>query len=167
MADPIKKSTAPISEAHLQLIGSVVAVWSAIEMNMEITICGLYDINTDRGLVLTSNIGFQSRVSLLRILGKRGGIKDSVLAEQFLKLLTRIEAGYAERNTVAHGVWMGTPDPQIARRMSIRAKGDRLRCIDEQVSVEQLVEVAERLDDLRRDFVALTLKLGIRGPSPS
>ena len=53
----------PVSNDHLRLIGTVVVIWPYIELAMEAAICGLYEINTDRGLGLTANIGFQSRVA--------------------------------------------------------------------------------------------------------
>lgn len=151
-----------ISDEHLAAIGAIVVVWSRIEMAMECAICGLYDVNLDRGLVLTSNIGFRSRVTLLRILAMRGGIKNEDAAEDLRKMLTRIEEGYADRNSAAHGWWSGTAHPKIARRMSIRAKGNKLVCADDKIPISQLWETRDRLDDLRRDFSALLRRLNIR-----
>ena len=162
MPDPSPPKTYPISDEHLTAIGAIVVVWSLIEMAMETAICGLYEINTDRGLVLTSNIGFQSRVALLRILAMRGGIKDPNAAEDLKKMLARIEEGYAARNSAAHSWWSGTAHPKIARRMSIRARGNRLVCASDKVPVSQLFATRDRLDDLRRDFAALLRRLDLR-----
>jgi hypothetical protein len=162
MVKPSAPKTHLISDEHLCAIGAIVVVWSLIEMAMECAICGLYDINTDRGLVLTSNIGFQSRVSLLRILAMRGAVKDEATGEDLKKILTRIEQGYADRNSVAHGWWSGTAHPKIARRMSIRARGSRLVCADDKVPISQVLDTRDRLDDLRRDFSALLRRLNLR-----
>jgi hypothetical protein len=116
-------------------------------------------------LVLTANIGFQSRVTLLRILAMRGGVKDATNAGDLLKLLTRIEEGYADRNSAAHGVWSGTADPAVAERRSIRAKGNKLRCANDLVSLDQLRATAARLDDLRKDFAALLVRLNLPEPT--
>ena len=152
------------SDNHFQVIGMILVLWSYIEMAMECAICRLYDINMDRGLVLTSNIGFQSRVSLLRILAKRGAIEDAEAAKECLSLLSRIEKGYADRNAVAHALWSGTDDPAVAQRMAIRAKGSRLRCIQEPVHLSELADTLARLDTIRREFAALMRRLGLEGP---
>ena len=164
MADQPSPPSYPVSDEHFRAIGEIVVIWSRIEMAMEVAICGLYEVNPDRGLVLTSNIGLQSRVALLRILAKRGGIKDRSAAGDMLKLLTRIEQSYAKRNGAAHGVWSGTADPTMARRMSIRAKGSRLTCASDIVPASELHAVADELDVLRLDFSRLLVRL--RLPSP-
>jgi hypothetical protein len=149
----------PVSDEHFRTIGEIVVIWSRIEMAMEVAICGLYEINPDRGLALTTNIGFQSRIALLRILAKRGAVTDRVVAGDLLKLLTRIEQGYAARNAAAHGVWSGTADPTVARRMSIRARGSRLACADDLVTVVELQRTADELDALRLDWSRLLVRL--------
>lgn len=128
---------------------------------MELAICSLYDVNLDRGLVLTSNIGFQSRVALLKIVGKHGGIKDPVEADKFIALVKRVDAAYADRNAVAHGVWTGTDDPAIAYRSSLRAKGTSLRASNDPVSLADLEAVVTRLETLRVDFVTRCKFLGL------
>jgi hypothetical protein len=166
MINPPQRDTHPISDEHLSAIGAVVVVWSLVEMAMETAICGLYEISTDRGMVLTANIGFRSRVDLLRILATKGAIANADHARDMVEILSRIEKGYAERNAVAHGWWSGTRHPKIARRMSIRAKGRRLVCSDEKVPIGQLLATRDRLDDLRRDFSALLRRLDLRDAPP-
>jgi hypothetical protein len=165
MAKSSPRGSYPLSDEHLYAIGGIVVIWSHIELAMEVAICGLYDINIDRGLVLTANIGFQSRVSLLRILATRGAIKDKATAADLLKLLARVEERYAERNAVAHGVWSGTEDPKVARRMSIRAKGNRLKCADDPVSFDQVDAVCAKLDALRVDFARMLRRLNLKAPT--
>ena len=158
-----QESVHPISESHLREIGAIVVIWSHIEQAMEVAICNLYDINVDRGLVLTSNIGFISRVALLRILARRGAIKDKELAADMVEILKRISDGYSERNAAAHSVWSGTSDASVARRMSIRAKGDRLRCSNDLFHVDQLSALSGKLDKLRIDFAGILIRLNLGG----
>ena len=173
MTDQSLTTSYPISDEHLRAIGAIVIAWSQVEMTMEIAICGLYRIDPDRGLVLTANIGFQSRVSLLRILAKRGAIKDRETTAAALKILTRIEEGYAKRNSAAHGVWGGTADPKIAKRMSIRARGSRLVCANDEVTASQLQSIVAEIEALRLDFSRLLRRLnldtpaGHRSPTPT
>lgn len=130
-------------------------------MGMELAILGLYKIDTGRGLPLTANIGFQSRMALLRILATQGAIKDPDDAKACTKILNRIEAAYPLRNAAAHGLWEPTKVPQVARRMSIRAKGARLRCTNEPITVAELEETATAFLDLHSDFVALMRRIGL------
>src|SRR5205823_13129487 len=110
----------PMSDNHLRAIGAIVVNWSGLEMLMELAILGFYDITLDRGLVLTSNIGFQSRLTLLRILATKGGIKDPTEAQACKQILNRLEAAYARRNAAAHGLWSAGAAQGLARRTAIR-----------------------------------------------
>jgi hypothetical protein len=161
MSASAKQSGFPVSDGHFRAIGAIVVIWSRIEGMMEFAILGLYDFNLERGLVLTANIGFQSRLTLLRILALRGAITDKVLARTMVKMLERIEKAYPERNNAAHSVWSGTSDPNVADRMSIRVKGNRLKCAHDPVTVDQLRAVTDRLDDLRIDFSRMLRCLGL------
>jgi len=156
-----QKSLSPIGDAHLRAIGAICVNWSVIEMGMELAILGLYEIDSRRGLPLTANIGFQSRLALLRILATQGAIKDTDEAKACTKILNRIEAAYPKRNAAAHGLWEPTKVPQVARRMSIRAKGARLRCTNEPVTVAELEEIATMLLVLHVDFADLMKRLGL------
>jgi len=129
---------------------------------MELAILELYKIERDRGLVLTSNIGFQSRLALLRILATRGAIEDSVDAKACTDILTRIEKAYPLRNAAAHSLWKPTKVPQVARRLAIRAKGNRLRCTDEPVTAAELEETATMFLELHGDFLDLMKRLGLK-----
>ncbi len=150
-----------ISDRHLRAIGLIAVIWSGIEQAMEIAICGLYSIDLNRGLVLTANIGFRSRVDLLRILAKNGAIRDKRDAAICLGLLTRIEKAYVTRNEAVHGGWGPSPDPTKARRMSIRARGSQLRCVSEDVSAEELEASVQKIGILGADFTDLVDRLGL------
>lgn len=130
-------------------------------MGMELAILGLYEIDSRRGLPITANVGFQSRLALLRILATQGAIKDQEDAKACTKILNRIEAAYPLRNAAAHSLWEPTKVPQVARRLSIRAKGRRLRCVNEPVTVAELEETATMLLDLHVDFAELMKRLGL------
>lgn len=166
-ATPPSRGSYPVSEAHLRAIGGIVVCWSHIEMAMEVAICGLYEISPDRGLVLTSNIGFQSRIILLRVLATRGATADKGIASALTALLARIEAASADRNAAAHGTWSGTADPDTARRMAIRVRGNRLRCVDDRIEIAQLEATLARIDRLRLDFATQLVRLKLRWPTSS
>jgi hypothetical protein len=123
------KSPSPLSDYHLRAIGAVVVNWSALEMAMEIMILGLYEVAPNRGLVLTSNLSFQNKLTILRILATKGAIKDDAEAQKCVDLLKRIEDAYVKRNIVAHGLWSSGKVQGLARRMSIRVRGRRLSTV--------------------------------------
>src|SRR4051812_48438761 len=101
------KSHSPVSDQHLRAIGAIIVNWSALEMMMELMILGLYDIGTDRGLVITSNLSFPSKITILQILSTRGAIKDPADVKLCGKLLERLKDAHIQRNTAAHSMWMG------------------------------------------------------------
>lgn len=146
---------------HLAAIGGVAAYWTAIESIMETTILGLYEIDPGRGLVLTNNLTFHARMSLLRILAGGGAITDAALAEEMLAILARIDTGFGERNAIVHGLWGPTKKPGVVRRYSIRARGKKLQTLAEDYSAMSLWEVVDRLGMLLRDFADLGERLGI------
>ena len=63
---------------------------------METTILGLYEIDLGRGLVLTSNLTFHARMSLLRILAGEGAITEKTLAEEMKAILLRLDTAFGE-----------------------------------------------------------------------
>ncbi len=156
--EPVR-SPSLVSDAHLRAIGAIIVNWSAIDTQMEIAILGLYKINPDRGMVLTSNISFANRLTLLRILAMRGAIEDVNLAEECKTILNRIESTYGLRNAAAHGVWGKGDTPTTAKRMAIRVKGNRLRTINEQVTAEELEATAPQILKLKIDFSDLLVQL--------
>jgi len=152
-----------LSARILQSIGRVAVAWSGIEAALEIAICGLYQIDFGRGLVLTANIGFQSRLALLRILAHGGAISDVAEAKTCLELLSAIEKGYAARNTVIHASWGPSKMPGRAKRLYIRAKGKTLRAVTEEVSEREIESVADQIEDLASDWLGLMDRLNLWG----
>jgi hypothetical protein len=99
------KSPSNVSDDHLRAIGAVMVNWTVIEFVMEAMILGLYEIKPDRGLVLTSNLSFQNKLSILRVLALRGAIKDATEAQFCVDLLKRIEDAHidATKSRMAYG----------------------------------------------------------------
>jgi hypothetical protein len=152
--------TTMLSDGHLRAIGRLIVLWSNIEAAMEFAICRLYSVDPTRGLVFTANIGFQSRVAMLRIAANGGAISEPARAVACLSLLKRVERAYPLRNNVAHGLWAGTADPTVARHMTVRAKGNQLRCISETRTTIELEANADQLGVVAADFDALNDALG-------
>jgi hypothetical protein len=85
-----------VSDHHLRAIGAVVVNWQAIEMVMELTILGLYEISPDRGLVITSNLSFQNKLTILQILALRGAVTDKGDPASIRHALTAPHKGNAD-----------------------------------------------------------------------
>jgi hypothetical protein len=160
------KSPSNVSDDHLRAIGAVMVNWTVIEFVMEAMILGLYEINPDRGLVLTSNLSFQNKLTILRVLALRGAIKDATEAQFCVDLLKRIEDAHVERNKVAHGLWTGSKVQGVARRMAIRVRGRRLTTIDEKVSLSELEGVAATFLVVSTDLTRLAERLGVHPNMP-
>jgi hypothetical protein len=128
---------------------------------METTISGLYEIDLGRGLVLTANLTFHAKLSLLRILTSGGAIADPAEAKEMNVILSRVDTAFGERNTIVHGIWARAPKPGFIRRLSIRARGKKLQYGREDYSAAQLWAIADNLGDLLADFADLALRLGV------
>jgi hypothetical protein len=115
-----------VSDYHLRAIGAVVVNWQAIEMVMELTILGLYEISSDRGLVITSNLSFQNKLTILQILALRGAVTDKGEANNLTEILKRIEVANKERNKIVHGLWGSSEVQGVASLKAIRVRGRRL-----------------------------------------
>ncbi|MES2030883.1 MAG: hypothetical protein V4477_17010 [Pseudomonadota bacterium] len=151
-----------VSDDHLRAIGAVIVNWTAVEIVMELTILGLYEIPTDRGLVITSNLTVQNKLAMLRILATKGAIKDTATIEKMLDILKRIEAGAADRNRVAHSMWQPGKVQGLAQRLEIRVRGRRLDTPNEQVPLSEVEGIALSLLDLRSELAELAAALGFR-----
>lgn len=156
------KPLSVIQDNHLRAIGAVVVNWSAVEMVLELAILGLYQISPDRGLVLTANLSFQNKLTMLRILATEGAIEDQVEADNLLTILKRIEAASIERNKIVHGLWGGSKVQGLARRMAIRVRGRRLSKVDEKVALAEVEDVARMFLDLRFELSDLAVRIGVR-----
>lgn len=151
----------PEKPDHVWMIGYIVLSWSHIETMLEFTICHYVGVGTDKGLVLTANIGFFSRLDLLRIALNS---KDTVAEEDKGDLKTLISDtndAYRIRNVAAHANWSATEDPMICRKMAIRAKGKRLQLIDEPVHLRDLVNDADVVYQLGRRWHDFLVRIGI------
>jgi hypothetical protein len=146
---------------HLAAVGSVAVIWTAIESIMETTILGLYEIDLGRGLVLTSNLSFHARMSLLRILTGESVHMDASQCEEMKAILVRVDDGFGDRNTLVHGLWGQAEKPGIIRRLTVRARGKKLQTIAKDYKAEDLWEISDRLAALLRDFADLGHRLGI------
>ncbi len=150
------------SDEHLRAIGLVTMLWSHIERALEATACHLYQIDLNRGLVFTANIGFQSRVAMVRIPAIHGAITDATLQAECLRLLRETETAYPLRNDVVHSIWRRVIEkPEIARKLSIRAKGSHLRCTVEDKEAGDIERVAETLSVLLAAWRILLERVGV------
>lgn len=152
-----------IPKDHLAAIGSIACLWTAVEIYMELTILGLYEIDMGRGLVLTNNLTFQSRMSLLRILAgeKTEKLMTAAQAEELGKILGRVEDAYNDRNIVVHALWDHADKPGFVRRRTIRARGKKLQTVTQDYSAADLRAIADRIDVLLKDFADLTVRMGV------
>lgn len=149
---------------HFAAIGAIACHWNIVELHMELMILGLYEIDPGRGLVLTSNLNFQSRMSLLRILA--GDENTPILmtkehSAELKALLSRADEGFNDRNTIVHGIWSPTDKPGIVRRMGVRARGKKLQTIDQRYSAADLRAIANRLEALVDDFDDLAARMDV------
>ena len=160
MAKPTSlKSVLP--KDHLAAIGAIAVVWTGIESSMELTILGLYEIDMGRGLVLTSNLSFHARLSLLRILAGESVHMTAEQASHMNNVLNRIDSAYGERNAIVHGLWGPTKKLGIINRISVRARGKKLNLQRQDYSAADLWAIEERLFALGREFKELGEALGI------
>src|SRR5216683_1315174 len=151
-----------VSDYHLRAIGAVVVNWQAIEMVMELTILGLYEITPARGLVITANLSFPNKLTILRILALRGAVTDTGEAKNLTDILERIEAASRDRNRIVHGLWGPSKVQGLASLKDIRVRGRRLRTVDEKVPLSEVEDIARNLLDLRFDLSALAVRIGVR-----
>jgi hypothetical protein len=156
------KSKSFLSDYHLRAIGAVVVNWSTIEIVMELFILGLYEVPPDRGLVMTSNLSFQNKLTILRILATKGAIKDPDEAKSFSGLLERIEKAHTKRNAIAHGWWSAGKADGLTTRMAIRVRGKRLSTESEQVPLMDVEAIANEFLDIWMEMIGYATRWGIR-----
>jgi hypothetical protein len=146
---------------HLAAIGAIAATWSIVESVMETTILGLYEIDLGRGLVLTNNLSFHARLSLLRILAGETVHMTAAQSTEMKAILDRLDADFGQRNKIIHGLWGPSDRQDVARRLSIRARGKKLVTASQNYRAADLLEVADRLSSLATDFADLGHRLGL------
>jgi hypothetical protein len=163
---PPRKPLSIVNDDHLRAIGAVMVNWSALEMVMETLILGLYEIKPDRGLVLTANLSFQNKLTILRILATKGAIKEAGEMDQAVALLKKIEDAHIERNKIAHGLWSHGKADGLATRHAIRVRGRRLVTISEQIPLSEVEGIARLFVDLQFELLDLAQRLGAAPEMP-
>ncbi len=118
---------------------------------LEFAILRHQEIELSTGMVLSANLGFQSKLYLLTTFANEGGFEPESECRALLKIIGRIQEAYGKRNLVVHSVWVPTDDPNIGRCKGVRARG-RLRVIDEPISVDRLTEIAEEIRQIGADM---------------
>jgi hypothetical protein len=131
-------------------------------MVMELAILGLYEISPDRGLVITSNLSFQNKLTILQILALRGAVTDKGEAEKLTDILKRIAEASKDRNRMVHSLWGAGSVQGLATLKAIRVRGRRLTTVDEKVPLSEVEDVARNLLDLRFELADLAVRIGVR-----
>ena len=153
-------SSYPIGDRILRNIGLITASWSILETQMEFAILRAQEINLSEGLIVTSHLSFRAKYDLLMTFANSGDLASEEDTAQFKNLLGRILAAYGIRNAAAHHAWFGSPDPDVATRKSIKAKG-KLQVIDETVHVNQLKEDVETIRTLGAELLEFMQNHGL------
>ena len=135
-------------------------MWAIIEASMETIILGMYEVNMDRGLVLTANIPFNSRLDLLRIIANNG-VDDDVLAQKFNTVLGKIQELHGQRNKMVHGLWRLTDHPGKVRRLGVRARGKKVVASAEDFTASDLWKVVSDIASTREELMSVADELGI------
>ena len=102
-------------------------------------------------MIITSNLGFHSRVHILQTVVNEDGIKPKEANDELKKILTRIQKAYPKRNNAIHPVWSASDKPKTAQRRALRVKG-KLRLIDEDVTSAELGETIEEIRQIGEDL---------------
>ncbi len=147
---------------HLSAIGKIAAVWSQIESSMEVLIAGHYELDLGRALVFTTNLSFQTRLSMIQVLAAEedGAIDDKALAKEVRDILPAIEKGSGDRNELVHAIWTKSDKPGCVTRLRVRLKGRKLKATAVDYSAEDLIAVADRLHDLAIELSDLVRRTG-------
>ncbi len=112
---------------------------------------------------MTSNLSFQNKLTILRVLATKGAIKELAEAKSFAGLLDRIEKAHQKRNVIAHGWWSPGNVEGLARRMAIRVRGRRLSTESEQVPLMDLEATANEFLDIWEEMIGYA-PVGISTP---
>lgn len=137
-------------DAFHHAVGQVVVFWAGIEAQMEFLILAHQEIRPETGLLLTANLGYHSKMDLLKLFLK--DIPRPADVGELKGLIERIGKAYPKRNGVAHAVWAPTKDDKVVMRMGIRTKGGKLATINELVPVDSIYDTADEIRIIGRDL---------------
>ena len=130
---------------------------------MEEVIWGFLRLSVEDGRIITARLDARFRMNMLRGLGEKHMSKEDFSA--LSDLLKRIGDLYAERNLIAHGIWITSMPDNIPAVMSLREKlpddAARNEIITTQMSpdrmagiIRNMILVTHVLIDLRRTLSA-------------
>ncbi|QQS12458.1 MAG: hypothetical protein IPK81_23790 [Rhodospirillales bacterium] len=155
----------PLPPRHLELIGEIAVQWSFIEFLMLEAISEITEVDPTKGIFLTTNLGYQSRLSLLQVYGNSLKEKGMPEGAEFLKLLEALSQSYGIRNKYVHSHYLSNgiaSDPTLS---NVRLKG-KLQIVEEAITVATLEADSDRLYEAGDRFLAFLQRFDLCiGPS--
>jgi len=153
-----------VPDKHLKIIGQIAAVWSRTEYAIQRLVVELATDDLSGGMFLTQNLGYQSRIDLLRVYAS--GFKelnpDQVRA--WNKMLDNLTAAYGQRSKFVHGLWCepntaGEPTLMIFRvksKLDLRKEAVPLSALSK--TLDNILEAEAELIRVAKDYVDVDLK---------
>ena len=156
MAEKIKLG---LSKEYYEIIGEITVLWSQIEMDIDYFLAGLIKTDQYFGGAVISHIPAGVRVGLIENICKEMFGKDSDECKIILPLLIKIKSAYANRNSVAHGLWWGDEESGHARRLIF--KRGAYEATGGIVTLDDLCSIRDELNNLNLALSVVGETLGI------
>ena len=154
------------SEAFLRALGRLVAESGVLESQIDSLIWLLVSPDQRAGQIVTADLDFRRKVTLLLALLSRR-IADDTVRTRIIGIVRSAHSMYDERNEYLHGMW--TAGKTAAERGIVRvdAKKGEYRINFKDVDVAKIEALASRFNRAATDLLSEFLNLhGVALPSP-
>jgi hypothetical protein len=145
---PDQKIKSGITRTARQLIGTVIASWSALDASLQSAIWAFLRLSDDDGRLVTSRMNTRPKIEWLGVLGVRY-LPDGDYAKKFFETLARISELSDDRNFIAHGVWATLKPEHHPIAMSLRKSTPLGTLVGETFSAERMRHILHDIEVAR------------------
>ena len=146
----------PIQNAHLTGFGAITMRWAVLETLMLYAIASLIKCDEERAVVAFWHTGYIIKRDVITSFVDIEGLSKP-LKQEFDSIITRMNAAYGIRNTIAHSVWSKGEQPNSITPRVMKARGkikiSGVNLEEEEYTPERLMEESEEIRRLTIDFI--------------
>lgn len=137
-----------LSKLQIQCIGLITAEWAFLEAMVSVAIWDYCNLDREKGLSLTADLGSKAKINILGALAKQHFAGDSAAAEVMANLVADMDRLNSERNRIVHNPWSKNVFTGAMRTMRPSTSGKSLKQKILERTDAQLVKTYEEIAGL-------------------
>ena len=153
-----------LTDLQIRCIGLITAEWALLEVIVSIAIWTACDLDREKGLSVTADLGSLAKIKMLSALAQVhfGSNPDAThVLTRLLEITGEMERLNAERNTVCHSIWLPELFSNRLRSKRMSTRGGKLSERPISKTDKELMELYGRITAAKTDLEELQIEWAI------